>query len=59
MRTLPLTMMADSPLASPLLEERSASFRTGDLFYRPASMLIRDLGVLALAAIREDRGPDP
>lgn len=35
--------------------ERTATFSTGDLFYRPASRLIRDLGVLALAVLHEDR----
>lgn len=36
-------------------EERSATFRTGDLFFRPASRLIRDLGVLALAVLHDER----
>lgn len=33
------------------LQERSAKFHPGLLFYRPASRIIRDLGVLALAAL--------
>ena len=42
------------PPVTPRVEERTASFRTGDLFYRPASRLIRDLGVLALSVLHED-----
>lgn len=37
--------------------ERSVAFRTGNLFYRPNSRLIRDLGVLALAVAHSDRSP--
>ena len=51
----PMMTLPSSPSPVPLLEERSASFRTGDLFYRPKSRIIRDLGVLALSVLGEDR----
>lgn len=35
----------------PMLQERSAAFHLGSLFYRPASRITRDLGVLALAVL--------
>lgn len=41
---------------SEFTRERSVSFRIGDLFYRPNSRLIRDLGVLALAVMHNERG---
>ena len=37
--------------------ERSASFSVGDLFYRPNSRLIRDLGVLALTVLGTAKSP--
>ena len=40
---------------SELISERSATFHTGDLFYKPKSRIIRDLGVLALAVLGEQR----
>ena len=51
MRLPPITMAAQSELIS----ERSATFHTGDLFYKPKSRIIRDLGVLALAVLGEQR----
>ena len=41
--------------ASEVTRERSASFRIGSLFYRPNSRIIRDLGVLALSVLAEER----
>lgn len=38
-----------------VIHERSVAFHEGDLFYRPASRLIRDLGVLALAVLQQGR----
>lgn len=39
--------------------EGSATFDVGDLFYRPASKIIRDLGVLALAVLQRERPDEP
>lgn len=38
------------------ITERSVSFQVGELFYRPASRIIRDLGVLALAVYSAQHG---
>ena len=44
------------PLACELItHERSAAFHVGSLFYRPNSRIIRDLGVLALCVLQEER----
>ena len=41
--------------AEELLQERTVSFTVGTLFYKPKSRLIRDLGVLALAVMHNER----
>ena len=41
----------------PLVCERSATFRRGNLFYRESSRLIRDLGVLTLAVLASESEP--
>ena len=42
----------------PAITERSVSFQVGELFYRSASRIIRDLGVLALAVYSAQRGSE-
>ena len=36
--------------------EEKARFKVGDAFYNPQSKLVRDLGVLAAAVYRQERG---
>ena len=50
MRLPPPRMCGDSTM------ERSAAFKLGSLFYKPKSRIIRDLGVLALAVVGQQRG---
>ena len=41
-----------------MLTERAATFSAGGLFFRPASRIVRDLGVLALSVLATSRPSD-